>query len=504
MSHKSGMKHHFCQYLMAIAIAFSLQSKAIAQTKPQLPSAVDFSFKNKLSDPWENATLTHNLNALTDINLLKFSPDGKLLAGTGGSNITLWQVTDGQIQSILPGHKTSSGMEIAPIAIAFSPDSRFLATATWSQGLLTPDSSLIVRNVTTGAEVLKLGDAGCRQVVFAPDGATIYGACGLGVTAWSFPEGKKLFDVDPEFAVEAIALSPDGKIMATVDANVSGGQLGEASNQIQLWQLDREPKLVSTLDGHDNDIARLEFTNNGRIISSSYDGKINVWNWQTATIDRRTNNLYSKEGLFSLNSSNTIIAGNFHNSAMTSLSTGLPLRNQHLIPRLKSTQAIAFNPQTEMFAWTGQSDAAHPAAVQLWQTDASTSTVDNQANNQYLSLPIYKYWSSRQPVTNSGKTNTGKPSLIGQDPQAIALAGLGLKTAGSATELKLNQNGNQANVTITQNNLADDSVARIRYLVEFAPYGDRNNQEWHVVKAGQQFKCQQNRGHQDWSADLCK
>ena len=61
-----------------------------------------------------------------------------------------------------------------------------------------------------------------------------------------------------------------------------------------------------------------------------------------------------------------------------------------------------------------------------------------------------------------------------------------------------------ATVTVTQTNLADDSVAGIRYLVHFAPYSDVDAEKWQVVWAGQQFKCRSRRGDRDWSPDLCQ
>ncbi|NJO97632.1 MAG: hypothetical protein HC764_17890 [Pleurocapsa sp. CRU_1_2] len=163
-----------------------------------------------------------------------------------------------------------------------------MATSTWSQGLLRADQAILVRDVMTGEVLLNLDESdGCKQILFDVSGKIIYGACDAGITAWSFPNGKKLFNFASESAVEAIALSPDGTVMATVNANVSGKQ--EQSNQIQLWQLDpAKPELLKTLDGHVNDIAQLEFTPNGeQLISSSYDGKINVWNWHQGTITKK-------------------------------------------------------------------------------------------------------------------------------------------------------------------------------------------------------------------------
>ena len=48
--------------------------------------------------------------------------------------------------------------------------------------------------------------------------------------------------------------------------------------------------------------------------------------------------------------------------------------------------------------------------------------------------------------------------------------------------------------------LADDSVAGMRHRIELRL---RQN-KWEIVWMGRQFKCQPNRGHQDWASGLCR
>lgn len=58
-------------------------------------------------------------------------------------------------------------------------------------------------------------------------------------------------------------------------------------------------------------------------------------------------------------------------------------------------------------------------------------------------------------------------------------------------------------VMLTQTNLRDDSVSGIRYRVEVVQQFTPAGQSWEILWAGQQFKCQPGRGHQDWSTQLC-
>ncbi|MCC0179526.1 WD40 repeat domain-containing protein [Waterburya agarophytonicola K14] len=498
----------YVKYLLAMAIALGQQSVIFAQVESRDSTDSIANLQNRLSSPWENAVLSHTLESITETNAIEFSPDGKILATVEASQILLWRTDLGEIQRILPTHHASkSALAIAPTAIAFSPDSRFLATTTWSQGLLTPDDSLIVWDTATGAKIFQISEsAGCGQVVFDVSGEILYGACDGGVTAWSFPQGDKLFSFDLQHPVEAIALKSDGTVMATVDVNISGQQ---QSHVIQLWALDRDkPVLLNTLDGHVNDIAQIEFTADGkRLVSSSYDGKIKVWNWQKGEIYQKTNNLHSSNGLFSLSGNSRLIAGNFHSSAMTNLITGLPLRNVMPPSRQERTKIVAFSPQGDLFAQVRQSDQSNRQQIYLWKNEPSNSQPKSSIEDDYLSLSIAKYWANSIASEVDTNTYTGKPSPIGTDPQKIALAALGLTEIVESEEEQVEINYPQDNlafVTLTQTNLADDSVAGLRYLVKFAPYGDRQEKQYRVVWAGKQFKCYGDRGNANWKKNLCQ
>ena len=496
--------------LVAVAIAlpiFGLSSKTSAQIPLDTSANSEINFQNRLSSPWSNATLIHTLESPSAIDLIEFSPDGKMLATVESSQIKLWNTKSGKIERILHSYQTTEhNLKIAPTAIAFSPDSRFLATATWSQGLLSPERSLLIWDVATGEKALQLKEsAGCRQVLFDRSGEILYAACELGVTAWSFPQGKKLFSFDIEYPVDAIALSHDGKIMVTADANTTGKQK-EQNARIELWKLDKDkPTLLKTLDGHDNNIAKVEFTaDDKKLVSSSYDGKINVWNWQTGEIERKTSNLNSSNGLFSLSANSRLIAGNFHSSAMTSLVTGLPLRNVMTVLNKKETKLMAFSRQGELFAGVKSSELDGDR-IYMWQNNTQKRSQE-AIRNAYISLNLSEYWDVRASAREARVNSNAKPSSIGSDPQAIALAALGL-TEGIESETEEVEvdypQEDIAVVIITQTNLLDDSVAGIRYQVKFAPYGNSTAKLWQVVSAGQQFKCHRHRGHQHWNQNFC-
>jgi hypothetical protein len=93
--------------------------------------------------------------------------------------------------------------------------------------------------------------------------------------------------------------------------------------------------------------------------------------------------------------------------------------------------------------------------------------------------------------------------LVGTDPEQIALAAFGMDDPGEGNFTQevtvVEQTATEAVVTLTQTGLLDDSVAGMRYWLEFTAADN----QWELVWAGRQVRCQPNRGSQEWSTDLC-
>jgi WD40 repeat protein len=497
------LNRKYLRYLTAIAIALGLQFSAVSQTEnnPQID------FKSRVAPQSAFTQIAILQGHIQEVNLLSFSPDG-LMASVEPDGIIIWQ--DGKIQRVLSAHYSSKNqMSLAPTAIAFSPDSRYLATATWSQGVSIPDSAIVVWEIETGKPILSVkGDVGCRQVLFAPEGNILYSTCGMGVQAWNFPSGEQLFSFDKAHSNDAIALTPDGTVMATVDVNAGGEQ-----SKFRLWQLDEgEATLLNTLKGHDNDIAKLEFTSNGRnLVSSSYDGKIQVWNWQQGKTSPSVKNLYSENGLFSLSGDSRLIAGNFGNFSLADLNTGLPLTNSVLFPHAPDT--IAFN-LSNLLAWAGKTPKSPNPIISLWgitendnsELIANTNSIATARKN-YTPLSLAEYWGKNEPVSTSDRPNSNLKSPVGRNIEMMALEVFGLKETveNERQEVAVSDGISPTKVvTITQTNLADDSIRARRYRLEFAPYGDADLGQWRIVWAGIQIQCQRDRGHQQWSGKSCQ
>jgi len=158
---------------------------------------------------------------------MSFSSDGKLLAAVtdfwddelpGFVNIQLWDVASGKLRFSLRGGRCQ-----------FSPDSGLLAYRSYAHSgdgrimLLDLDSYLIVGALTGRYEDLRYG----------PDGKSIAAVSDDSVEVWSItPEGKRrvckrTLRLDHPQTVSALALTPDGKTLATADE----------SGAIRLWDL---------------------------------------------------------------------------------------------------------------------------------------------------------------------------------------------------------------------------------------------------------------------------
>jgi WD40 repeat protein len=117
--------------------------------------------------------------------LLRTSPDGTVLAASSalGNSVRLIDPRTGRSLRELTGHTE------APLALAFSPDGRSLAT-------LSEDRTVYVWDVTTGLarEHLDLSES-AKAVAFSPDGHTLYTAGpDRAIRAWDLDGSRRLVE----------------------------------------------------------------------------------------------------------------------------------------------------------------------------------------------------------------------------------------------------------------------------------------------------------------------
>ena len=175
-----------------------------------------------------------------------FAADGRQVVVTGTQYKLTWDARTGRLLSRVslgrPGKELES-FDLRPPRATLSPGGRFVASA--------KDGFVTVNEKATGKQV-----GGARFLVLRPGRTT------------SYPGGQPWHD-----ELQALAVSPDGSVLATVD---NGDDDDELSMLIRLWDVKTGAPL-HTLTGTHGDLSTFRFTASGGLIGiSSRDGAYRV------------------------------------------------------------------------------------------------------------------------------------------------------------------------------------------------------------------------------------
>jgi WD40 repeat protein len=207
----------------------------------------------------------HILEGHTDgILSIAFSPDSKLLASAGFAGVVrIWDMATGKEIKQLQGHTW------AILSVAFSPDGRHLVSA-------SNDTTVRVWDIANGDEIARLEPhhkGNVTGVAFSPDGSLLAsGSWDRTVRLW-----QKVGDVgtwkllkllpDPTGGVESVAFSP-GKELRLAWGGMDG--------TVKVW--DQSTDKPHVLRGHTSWVESVVFSPDGKYIASaSLDGTVKIW-----------------------------------------------------------------------------------------------------------------------------------------------------------------------------------------------------------------------------------
>ncbi len=177
-----------------------------------------------------------------------------------GGDYQTWHLPDAAIIRLGKGH-----ISYGDRAIAISPDGQRLAVAS---GI-----GVWLYDVVTLRELALLAHTDqVTSVAFSLDGTMLASGTGDGtVKLWNVEAGQNIATFAGHAgSVESIALSPDGKTLATGS--------GVWDGTVKLWDV-TTGRTIATLKGHTGFIESVAFSPDGKILASgAWDGTVKLWN----------------------------------------------------------------------------------------------------------------------------------------------------------------------------------------------------------------------------------
>jgi WD40 repeat protein len=219
-----------------------------------------------------DGSLVHSLQHGSGILAVAFAPDGQILAsGAWDHSIKVWDSKQGVLVDTLLGHTA------AVLTLAFAPNDRMLASGSWYPEYAIriwgpPGRETIDRTFTNHSNSI-------GELIFTPNGQLISGGDSTA-RFWDRLNGQFLRAIDSNASVTALALSPDGQLIALPGAN----------HTVKIYRAS-DGTLVQTLVGHTQDITGLAFSHDGNLLASGafFDGNndvIKLWNVSNWTLVR--------------------------------------------------------------------------------------------------------------------------------------------------------------------------------------------------------------------------
>ena len=193
---------------------------------------------------------------------LAFSPDGtQLVSGSGGGDRTvrIWSV--------------ASSSSVAMLGGASRPSHDRSVERRWQhhrQRQPGSDDQALVALSPTSLATLRGHSDGVRALAFSPDSTLLASASyDRTVRLWAVAQQKLIQTlIGHNGPVRSVAFSPDGRLIAS----------GSADQTIRLWSV-ASGVCLAVLSDHSGEVVALAFRADGALLASgSFDGTIRLWN----------------------------------------------------------------------------------------------------------------------------------------------------------------------------------------------------------------------------------
>jgi WD40 repeat protein/tetratricopeptide (TPR) repeat protein len=222
----------------------------------------------------------HYIETQVPVQAIAFSPNNEMLAtGSWHHSVQLWRVEDGYLLANLEAH------ESPVLAVAFSPDGNELASG-------DEDGVIAIWHVDMRrwARLWEAHKRAITAVAFSPDGDNLLASSlDQTISLWQIDNGKQLMSLQKhEEAVTQIAFTPDGHrfFSASRDYTAALWRLDETSRlRLRRPSQAMRATLLYTLALHHQAVNDIACSPDGKLVATaSSDHSIRLWNADNGTV----------------------------------------------------------------------------------------------------------------------------------------------------------------------------------------------------------------------------